>query len=317
LKAQVIAGKVARVPDPDLATRIRDIARRLESIADDPEATTSQADLNHLIADLRILVIRQFGRKPRAARGQGAGPAILAHLQSNIGQWLDGEELAVVSGIGEWARRVRELRVERGYDIVEHQERYLLKDPLPHAAIAARWQQMNAIRNMNGSGKDRIMAFLRANVGEVVTRADIDYVAKIKEGVRRARELRDEMGWPLESHIEDQLLKPGEYRLVSVDDADLMDPRQRLYPENLRARIFERDNFTCQSCRRNRASADAAGDRRFYLEVHHLTAVAEQVEALPADQLNDEANLVTYCHSCHLRETGEFQARRRAERRRS
>jgi hypothetical protein len=100
------------VPDPDLATRIRELARRLESIADDLGAKTSRADLDRLIADLRILVIRQFGRKPRAAPGQGAGPAILAHLQSNVGQWLDGEELAVVSGIQEWARRVRELRVE-------------------------------------------------------------------------------------------------------------------------------------------------------------------------------------------------------------
>ncbi|WP_156744870.1 HNH endonuclease [Mycobacterium sp. E2238] len=316
MKRLVIAGNVAGVPAPDVATRIRELARRLESVADGLGTQTSRSDLDSVIADLRILVIREFGRKPRAARGQGARQAILAHLKSNVGEWLDGEELAAVSGIGEWARRVRELRVQEGYDIAERDERYLLSDVQPDEAAAARWKKMNAIRRTSGGAPGRIKAFLRAYVGEVVTRDDIDYVAKIKEGVRRARELRDEMGWPLESHIEDPLLKPGEYRLVSVDEVDLMDPRQRLYPENLRARVFERENFTCQRCGQNRARADAAGDRRFYLEVHHRNAVAEQLDALPVEQLNDESNLVTYCHRCHLRETTEFQARRRDERRR-
>lgn len=315
MKRLVIAGNVAGVPAPDAVSRLRELARRLEGIADDLSEQTTRANLDNVIADLRIFVVRQFGRRPRAAPGQGAPQAILAHLVSNVGVWVDGEELAIVSGIGEWARRVRELRVEQGYDIVEDGERYMLRDVQPDAAAAARWQQMNTIRNSGGSGKDRIKAFLRAYVGEVVTRDDIDYVAKIKEGSRRARELRDELGWPLESYIEDPLLKPGEYRLVSVDDADLMDPRQRLYPENLRAYVFERDEFTCQSCGNDRVKAEAAGDRRFYLEVHHVNAVAEQLDALPADQLNDESNLVTYCHRCHLKETADFQARRRAERR--
>ena len=301
----------------DAASRVRELARHLEAIADDLSEQTTRADLDHVIAELRIFAVRQFGRKPRAAPGEGGGPSILSHLQDHVGQWLDGEELAVVSGIGEWARRVRELRVEQGYDIVEHEGKYLLKDAEPNAELAARWQQMNRIRRMSGGAPSRIKAFLKVFVGEVVTRDDIDYVAKIKEGSRRARELRDELGWPLESYFEDPLLKPGEYRLVSFDDDDLMDPRQRLYGEKLRARIFERDEFTCQNCGQNRVKAEAAGDRRFYLEVHHRNALADQLDALPPEQLNDESNLVTYCHRCHHRETAEFQARRRSERRRS
>lgn len=301
----------------EAASRLRELARRLEAIADGLTEQTTRADLDSVIADLRIFAVRQFGRKPRAARGEGGGPQILRHLQDHVGEWLDGEELAVVSGIGEWARRVRELRVQQGYDIIQDDGNYLLQDAEPNAELAARWQTMNRIRRTRGSGTSRIKAFLRAYVGEVVTRDDIDYVSGIRDGIRRARELRDELGWPLESHYEDSLLKPGEYRLVSFDEDDLLDPRQRLYGEKLRERIFERDNYTCQNCGRNRQSAERAGDRRFYLEVHHRHALADQLDALPPDQVNDESNLVTYCHRCHHRETSEFQARRRSERRRN
>ena len=106
----------------------------------------------------------------------------------------------------------------------------------------------------------------------------------------------------------------SEYRLRSVDPADRRDPRKRLYPEKLRARIFEREKYTCQKYGRDRAAAEAAGDTRFYLELHHKKAVAEQLDALSQDELNDEDNLITYCHAAHLNEAAEFQRRRRKER---
>jgi hypothetical protein len=65
----LIAGNVARVPASDVASRIRELARRLESVADGLGTQTTRSDLDRVIADLRILVIREFGRKPRAARG--------------------------------------------------------------------------------------------------------------------------------------------------------------------------------------------------------------------------------------------------------
>jgi 5-methylcytosine-specific restriction endonuclease McrA len=104
---------------------------------------------------------------------------------------------------------------------------------------------------------------------------------------------------------------------VSADPNDLKDPRQRLYPENLRARIFERDDYTCQKCWRDREKADAAGERRFYLEVHHEKAVADELDTLSVAELNDEGNLITYCHDCHRDETAAFQRRRRRQRRKS
>lgn len=309
--------------DSGAEDHLRRLARRLNSVADDLAGETRQAELrairselDAIVTELRVLVLRRFGRKPKAAAGAGATQAILAHLQAHVGDWVDGQELAAVSGIGEWARRVRELRVEEGYDIPERGGRYRLLDLEPNAAAAARWRTMNTIRKMKDiSATARIKAFLTVYVGEVVTRDDIDYVGGIKEAIRRARELRDEEGWPFESHIEDRQLRPGEYRLVSVEEADLMDSRQRRYPENLRARVFKRDGYTCQQCGRDRTKAEMAGDKRFYLEVHHHNAVAEQLDALSTEQLHDESNLQTLCHGCHVLETAEFQKRRRQERR--
>jgi hypothetical protein len=273
-----------------------------------------KSQLESISAELQVLIVRRFGARRRAARGEGARAKILTHLQTKLGEWVEGQELAAITGIQEWARRVRELHVQDGYEIEEDAGRYRLITRERNAEAAQKWQTANEIRRRRGSARDRILAYLVAEVGQVVTRDQLDYVARIKEGSRRVRELRDEFGWPIESHIDVSFLQPGQYRLISADLADRRDERQRLYPEGLRARVFERDNFTCQQCKRDREHAAASGDRRFYLEIHHRSAVADQLDGLPPDQLNDPTNLVTYCHDCHLPETAEFQRKRRLDR---
>jgi hypothetical protein len=67
-------------------------------------------------------------------------------------------------------------------------------------------------------------------------------------------------------------------------------------------------------CGRDREAAEKAGDSRFYLEVHHVSAVAAELDALPQAELNDPANLVTYCHRDHAEKTRELQRRRRHRR---
>ncbi|WP_238537722.1 HNH endonuclease [Zavarzinella formosa] len=47
---------------------------------------------------------------------------------NNLGRVMDAEELRLVAGnISEWARRVRELRTEEGYQILTHNDRSELK----------------------------------------------------------------------------------------------------------------------------------------------------------------------------------------------
>ncbi len=65
------------------------------------------------------------------------------HFLANVGRKMSSSELRkVAGGITEWARRVRELRNEEGFQILTHNDRselkpgeYLLEDPKPRPAF--------------------------------------------------------------------------------------------------------------------------------------------------------------------------------------
>ena len=73
----------------------------------------------------------------------GARAKLRAYFLANVGRVLDSDKLRKVSGnTSEWARRVRELRTEEGYQILTHNDRsdlkpgqYLLLDPKPIPAF--------------------------------------------------------------------------------------------------------------------------------------------------------------------------------------
>jgi len=73
----------------------------------------------------------------------GAREKLRAHFLQNIGRIMDSNELReIAGGITEWARRVRELRTEEGFQILTHNDRdelkpgqYLLLDPSPKPAF--------------------------------------------------------------------------------------------------------------------------------------------------------------------------------------
>lgn len=56
-------------------------------------------------------------------RGNGARDKLRAYFLGHIGEVLDSDTLREVTGISEWARRVRELRNEEGYQILTHNDR--------------------------------------------------------------------------------------------------------------------------------------------------------------------------------------------------
>lgn len=73
----------------------------------------------------------------------GARSNLRAHFLANVGRVMETDELReVAGGITEWARRIRELRSEEGYQILTHNDRddlkpgqYLLLDPTPQPAF--------------------------------------------------------------------------------------------------------------------------------------------------------------------------------------
>lgn len=63
----------------------------------------------------------------KPTKGKGARAKLRAYFEANAGKVLDSETLRAVAGVSEWARRIRELRNEEGYNIVTHNDRSDMK----------------------------------------------------------------------------------------------------------------------------------------------------------------------------------------------
>lgn len=249
---------------------------------------------------------------------------ILAYLERYPRMLVDGDELMVVSGIGEWARRVRELRVQFGWmiysgvtfrDIAEaaveahdtdetaaieaalgvhpskiKPDQYVLMREEQDREAAYRWNVLNEIRRKAASVTDKIIEYFRRNVGAQITGEELKYLAKDKkEWARRVRELRTEQGWPIvtkNSGRDD--LAVGVYVLEEDRQAYEHD---RKIPDAVRVAVLQRDGFKCVRCGWNRSML-LPEDPRKMLELHHIRYHKDQ-----GDNVAD--NLLTLCNVHH------------------
>lgn len=76
-------------------------------------------------------------------KNPGARDKLRKYFLDHLGEVLDSDTLREVAGISEWARRVRELRNEEGFQILTHHDRsdlkpgqYILENPKPQPAFA-------------------------------------------------------------------------------------------------------------------------------------------------------------------------------------
>jgi len=224
---------------------------------------------------------------------------------------ISGGELMLVSGISEWARRVRELRVQFGWKIVSGvtanetaaedelfaqelnggrlgPDDYVLLDTEQDKEAAYRWNVANEIRKSRGGMKDKILLFLRKNVGKKVTGEELRYVAQGSEWARRVRELRTEEGWPVSTKTSGRPdLEVGVYVL----ERDRQTPKHdRRVPDPLRREVLRRDGYKCRKCGWNQKLWDRSDPR--HLEIHHIVRHAD-------GGISTLDNLITYCNVCH------------------
>ena len=90
----------------------------------------------------------------------GARDQLRAHFLANLGRVMATEELQRVSGgISEWARRVRELRNEEGFQILTHNDRddlkpdeYVLDSPKPRPAFAREMSKETRVFVLDRNG---------------------------------------------------------------------------------------------------------------------------------------------------------------------
>ena len=224
---------------------------------------------------------------------------------------IAGDEIMLISGISEWARRVRELRVQFGWAIVSglavnemieegefpidelSGERfgladYILLDDKQDMEAAFRWNVAIEIRKSRVGMKEKLILFLRKNAGKPVTGEELRYVAKGSEWARRIRELRTEEGWPISTKSSGRPdLAVGVYLL----EQDRQTPKHdRVIPDPVRREVLRRDGYKCQKCGWNQDLWDRSDPR--HLEIHHVERHADG-GASTAD------NLITYCNVCH------------------
>lgn len=253
----------------------------------------------------------------------GARDRIIFYLQKYPRQLIAGDELMVVSGIGEWARRVRELRVEHGWwiysgvtfrQIAENAEspaevkgiatdlgfdplaigpdQYVLVRDDQDRDAAYRWNTLNDLRKADLSVKDKILGFLRKNVGKEISGEELRYLANDKsEWPRRIRELRTEDGWPVKTKSSGRPDLPVGVYVLEEDHQS--PPHDRKIPDDVRVEVLTRDKFSCAnpSCRWNRQQLNP-DDPRTFLELHHVHEHGKGGK-------NIASNLVTMCNVCH------------------
>jgi hypothetical protein len=255
-----------------------------------------------LLVDLAGGVKKLGVRSNPIAANVGARERIRLYLRENAGVVVTAQELEVVSGISEYGRRVRELRVQDGYKILTgcsndpeagvslRASEYLLLEIEPDVAAARRWHIANRIRReTRGGSRGRLLRYFLENVGEVVTTEELAYVAKAREYGRRVRELRTQEGYAIATRFTGRPdLKMGEYILESADR--IAEPHDRNIPFEVARAVYERDHSTCRLCGWNRDKWTREDPR--ILELHHISEHAKGGRNIPE-------NLVVLCTRCH------------------
>jgi len=259
----------------------------------------------HLLRDLgKSLIPSTIARSAR--------DRILQYFLKYPGVVIGGDELLVISGIQEYARRIRELKVQFGWSIASGlTTRQMAEEnefPLPNVDVtsmepadyillsveqdrdaAHRWCSANEIRRENIAVRDKILKYLRCNVGQKVTGEELKYLAKDRsEWARRVRELRTEYGWPVVTQNTGRPdLEVGVYLL----EADRQSPEHdRHIPDAVKRKVLRRDNYKCTICNWSHQEWNRSDPR--HLELHHEKPHVKGGE-------NTENNLVTLCTVCH------------------
>lgn len=150
---------------------------------------------------------------------------LLAYLRHQVGHIVHTDELMIVAGIGDYPRRIRELRAKHGWPIISGlavsdmradaagvkdgrnveqvskmaAEEYLLIENSCDQDAIRRWKEAATIRDQSADVKSAVLAYLRRAPGKRITAEELRYVAGNSSTWPTAvRTLRAE-GWSIAS----------------------------------------------------------------------------------------------------------------------
>lgn len=300
----------------DVSSIVDRLIKQLEAVGLHVDAEVGTRD-----KVLKLLAIRDSFRDlgisviEKPEEGDAGKHRIRRYLRENPNVVLGTEEFEIISGISEYARRIREIRVEEGYHIwtgntvramleagdvkpgdlpdeilALSPSEYYLVDPEPDTVAAERWSFANSLRRESGGMKDKLLKYFRRYVGEPLSGEELDYVADGKRSwPRRVRELRTEEGWPIKTCNTGRPDLPGGYYILEDDRQS--PPHDRRIPDAVRMEVLERDGYACRKCGWSRDDWNP-DDPRNLIELHH--ALLHVVGGT-----NDGDNLVALCNVCH------------------
>jgi hypothetical protein len=225
------------VPDTARLERsIRRAARRLEAIA--AELNSVEADglsgdewlrvrarIGNLTADFNEGVVEV----DRLLGTTGGRARILRYLQLRLGEIVTKEELSGVAGIYEWARRVRELRMDEGWAIHSAETRhdlrvgeYILELARPDEDLARSWtvaRRMRKLRTAGGAATPRVrlLEYLKAIYPKSADSEQLAYVAGSSSQCAQCLEELSEDGWLIVSSPPDGSPTSSGCRLASLE----------------------------------------------------------------------------------------------------
>lgn len=310
---------------PRRTKRVKDYPKAvadLHGLLDDFSEKLAEPDLRTKVLALvpAVYALRDMGASLiDKADAPAARDRILHYFRRYPQTLIEGDELLVVSGISEWARRLRELRVQQGWWIfsgvtfrqmladdpsqLEELRDLLHSDPAkmkPDQYIlvkneedrdaAHRWNMLNSIRKKKTAVRDKLLEYFRGNVGRIISGEELRYLAGDRnEWPRRTRELRTEFGWPVVTRQQGRTDLPmGSYLLEEDKQAPEHD---RKISDPVRFEVLERDGFACCVCGWSRQQANKDDPRRL-LELHHIQEHAKGGR-------NEVDNLLTLCNVHH------------------
>lgn len=151
---------------------------------------------------------------------------------------------------------------------------------------------------MSKSARERLKEHFRANVGRVINGRELADVAGISSWARRVRELREDEGMQISSHLDRADLRPGQYVLESLDIRPAEAPR--VVGRALRLEVIERDGFTCRKCGRSQGDEDPTNlGRPISLYIDHIDPSGPTVAS----------NLEVVCSVCSEQRSNEVLKR--------
>lgn len=143
----------------------------------------------------------------------------------------------------------------------------------------------------HSGSKQRILDFFLANIGKTLNSRDIQKASGwAAEWARRVRELRNEEGYQILSHKDRTDLKPGQYLLETTVRVPAF---RRGMSKETRARVLERNGYTCQMCGVAAGDADPLNSARtIRLTIGHILDKSKGGDDSPQ-------NLRAVCTNCN------------------